>query len=249
MVRMSTHTDNLGGWLTFLLFSSLAGYAYCGLAALYMLDLPLSSSASPPKVAAITQGIVDRRALINFLAHRPFEYLASREEDEDDDEDNFVAPEAGEPSSSARCCHVGYNGRWNKKADTCYCWWVAGALTVGRIPPLLRAAIDTELMQMLDGQDLINTAPSRQYILDITQHRIGGFSKSAGGAPDVFHSYLGLGALALLGEPGLKEFDVGLCCSRDTARKVGIARDGLSETTLQQKTDWFDGDGFWESLA
>lgn len=102
---------------------------------------------------------------------------------------------------------------------------------------------------MLDGQDLIEAAPSRRYILDITQHPIGGFSKSVGGPPDVFHSYLGLGALALLGEPGLKEFDVGLCCSRDTARKVGLARDALLEATRALKTSGFDGDGFWESLA
>ncbi|KAM4054303.1 prenyltransferase and squalene oxidase repeat domain-containing protein [Hirsutella rhossiliensis] len=205
-----------------------AGYAYCGIAALYMLNRPLSSSTGPPKGAAIAQGVVDRQALINFLAHRPFEYLASREEEDDGEEGNFIGAEAGEPSSSKGSCHVGYNGRWNKKADTCYCWWVAGALT------------------MLDGQDLINTAPSRRYMLDITQHQIGGLSKSVGGPPDVFHSYLGLGALALLGEPGLKEFDVGLCCSRDTARKVGLARDGLLEA---QTTDGFDDDGFWESLA
>jgi hypothetical protein len=32
--------------------------------------------------------------------------------------------------AAGKCCHVGFNGRWNKKADTCYCWWVGGALSV-----------------------------------------------------------------------------------------------------------------------
>lgn len=99
---------------------------------------------------------------------------------------------------------------------------------------------------MLDDGDMVDRAPSRRYVLDVNQHRFGGFSKTVGGVPDVFHSYLGLSALALLGEPGLKAFDVGLCCSQDTARKVELARDGLVEATRAHGTD---GDGFWESLT
>lgn len=34
----------------------------------------------------------------------------------------------GSLSLEEGCRHVGFNGRWNKKADTCYCWWVAGTL-------------------------------------------------------------------------------------------------------------------------
>jgi geranylgeranyl transferase type-1 subunit beta len=97
---------------------------------------------------------------------------------------------------------------------------------------------------MVDSFDAVNIAPSRQYLLDITQHRIGGFSKHADGSPDLYHSYLGLAALSLLGDEDLKAFDVGLCCSQDTLRKIELARDGL----LAESRSCFDGDGFWESI-
>ena len=95
---------------------------------------------------------------------------------------------------------------------------------------------------MLGNMDLVNAPPSSAFLLDVTQHRIGGFSKFADGPPDIYHSYLGLAALALLGEKGLKEFDVGLCCSKDTVRKIELARDGLREAEVS-----FD-DGFWDCV-
>ncbi|POR34973.1 Geranylgeranyl transferase type-1 subunit beta [Tolypocladium paradoxum] len=212
-----------------LTYTSIAGYAYCGIAALYMLDRPLSPS-SPHGGAAIKQGVADRQGLINFLVHRQFTYLAQEEEEDDDEGENFIESKLGALSLSEGCGHVGYNGRWNKKADTCYCWWVAGTLA------------------MLDGLSMANGPPSRKYMLDITQHRIGGFSKAVGGPPDIYHSYLGLAALALMGEPELKAFDVGLCCSLETTRKVGLARDGLLQDAREGRTGGFDGDGFWEAI-
>ncbi|PHH92171.1 hypothetical protein CDD83_8557 [Cordyceps sp. RAO-2017] len=210
-----------------------AGYAYCGVAALHMLDRSSSSPHdSPGQAAATKQGVADCAALISFLARRQFEYLAQQEEEDDGEGENLIEPGPGQPSSSPDCSHAGYNGRWNKKADTCYCWWVAATLT------------------MLDGQSLVNIPPSRRYILDITQHRIGGFSKSVGGVPDVMHSYLGLTALALMGEPGLKEVDVGLCCSQLTRRKVELAREGLLDAIrARSSTDGFDGDDFWDNFG
>ncbi|OAA34777.1 geranylgeranyl transferase type I beta subunit [Metarhizium rileyi] len=203
-----------------------AGYAYCAIAALYMLDRPSSSSAAHDS-AAVGEGVPDRKALIRFLVHRQFSYLAKEEEDESDgDAENYIQARLGHLSLADQCAHVGYNGRWNKKADTCYCWWVAGTLA------------------MVDSFHAVNIVPSRQYLLDVTQHRIGGFSKHAGGPPDLYHSYLGLAALALMGDADLKAFDVGLCCSKDTARKVELAREGL----LKRATHTFDGDGFWESV-
>jgi len=98
---------------------------------------------------------------------------------------------------------------------------------------------------MLDSLDVVNAAPSRRYLADVTQHRIGGFGKAVGSPPDIYHSYLGLAALAVLGESGLKEFDIGLCCSKDTARKVELARAGL----LEKERNVFDGDGFWEAVG
>lgn len=97
---------------------------------------------------------------------------------------------------------------------------------------------------MVDSFHAVNIPPSRQYLLDVTQHRIGGFSKHAGGPPDLYHSYLGLAALALMGDTDLKEFDVGLCCSKETVRKIELARAGL----FGNRKGNFDGDGFWESI-
>lgn len=92
---------------------------------------------------------------------------------------------------------------------------------------------------MLGNNDIVSAAQSRRYILDITQHQIGGFSKAVGGPPDIFHSYLGLAALATMGDGDLKEFDVGLCCSKETTRKIERARDGLL------KGKGWENDGFW----
>ncbi|KAF4584041.1 geranylgeranyl transferase type I beta subunit [Ophiocordyceps camponoti-floridani] len=184
-----------------------AGYAYCGVAALHMLDRPLSSSGIGGGGKSIESGIGDRSALVDFLAQRQFRYLAREEEAcQASDGDNLIEHRLGFEQD---CSHVGCNGRWNKKADTCYCWWVAAAL------------------DMLDGRDVVNEGPARRYLLDITQHRIGGFAKSAGGPPDLFHSYLGLAALALLGEQGLREMDVALCCSRHMPQRSVVRRQFL----------------------
>ncbi|KEY69211.1 hypothetical protein S7711_01667 [Stachybotrys chartarum IBT 7711] len=183
-----------------------AGYVYCAVAALAMLDR--QTNASPDDASsAISRGIQDRPGLTKFLAFRQFAYAAEQEERENhNDDSNFVETKLGSLTleEEGRCAHVGFNGRWNKKADTCYCWWVAGTLT------------------LLGQQDLVNKTPSRRFILEITQHQIGGFSKAAGGPPDIFHSYLGLASLAAMkgGEPGLKDFDAGLCCSKNIATTV-----------------------------
>lgn len=51
-------------------------------------------------------------------------------------EENFLESKAGELDLG----HIGFNGRWNKKADTCYCWWVGGTLAVS-FPCLLGQSI------------------------------------------------------------------------------------------------------------
>lgn len=98
---------------------------------------------------------------------------------------------------------------------------------------------------MLDSFSLVNRAPSRRFLLEITQHRIGGFSKVADGPPDLHHSYLGLAALAAMRDPDLKEFDVGLCCSKETSRKIERAREGLIAASRREAKGW--DHGFWDS--
>ena len=81
-------------------------------------------------VPAIKAGIANHDRLVSFLAHRQFEYLASQEAQADGDDENLIQSRLGHFSRTDECAHVGYNGRCNKKADTCYCWWVSGALAV-----------------------------------------------------------------------------------------------------------------------
>lgn len=107
-----------------------AGYAYCAIGALSLLDRPLGSTSAHPPESALKQGIPNREGLLQFLASRQFAYLAKEEED-DEVEENFLESKLGETNYG----HVGFNGRWNKKADTCYCWWVGGTLAVS---PLCR---------------------------------------------------------------------------------------------------------------
>ena len=76
----------------------------------------------------VDAGVQDREKLLRFLAQRQFSYVDSDDEDdEDDDEENYVEAKLGNLRLDAP---VGFNGRWNKRADTCYTWWVAGTLGV-----------------------------------------------------------------------------------------------------------------------
>lgn len=93
---------------------------------------------------------------------------------------------------------------------------------------------------MLGAQFDVSIGPSRRYLLDITQHAIGGFGKVAGAPPDMYHSYLGLAALATMGDEDLKDFDVGLCCTLETTRKIEKAREGL----FAGNNVW--NDSFWK---
>jgi geranylgeranyl transferase type-1 subunit beta len=98
-----------------------------------MLDRPLHSS-EPAATSAVDAGIPDRKRLLRFLAGRQFTYLEHEEEGQDHDEDgdieNFIEAKMGSLNLEEGSRHVGLNGRWNKKADTCYTWWVAGTLAV-----------------------------------------------------------------------------------------------------------------------
>lgn len=102
---------------------------------------------------------------------------------------------------------------------------------------------------MLSHPELIDRAPSRRFMLQKTQHLIGGFSKYPGGPPDIYHGYLGLAALATLGESTLKTFDPALCVSSDTVRKIFAARRRLlvadSPRTGEMREFWADKKAVW----
>ena len=150
----------------------------------------------------------DIPTLTHWLVSRQFAYL-------DPSSDATSEDSASEPPSLARLSldenlrHVGFNGRCNKVADTCYTWWVGATLAT------------------LGKGDLVARVPARRFLLEKTQHLIGGLAKHPGGPPDMYHAYFGLAALAAMGEPGLKEIDTTLAVSVKTAWKIEAARDGL----------------------
>ncbi|KAI9872239.1 MAG: hypothetical protein M1830_001875, partial [Pleopsidium flavum] len=90
---------------------------------------------------------------------------------------------------------AGFNGRCNKNADTCYSWWVGGSLAI------------------LNKVHLMNFNANRRYLLEKTQHVVGGFGKLPGEDPDLLHSYFGLAALACMKEPELRSIDPTFCIS------------------------------------
>ncbi|KAJ4855004.1 prenyltransferase and squalene oxidase repeat domain-containing protein [Trichoderma breve] len=209
------------------------GYAYCAIAALNLLDRHSETFTPGETKRALDRGIANRQSLLRFFASRHFPYLAKEEETRDETAVNHLQAKLGELSLDGRLPYVGFNGRWNKKADTCYTWWACGAL------------------RLLDCDSFYDAEPSCNYLLDITQHRIGGFGKSVGDPPDIYHSYLGLTTVALLGGSELKEADAGFCCSKEGARKIEVARDGLLETLKrqsEQRGGW-GADEFWGKAA
>lgn len=99
------------------------------MSALYLLDRPPSQGATAHRSATVEKGLADVELLVKFLVYRQFDYF-EKEEDEEDDP-NFVLPDAlGQLTLDENTRFVGFNGRCNKVADTCYCWWVGGTLQV-----------------------------------------------------------------------------------------------------------------------
>jgi geranylgeranyl transferase type-1 subunit beta len=127
---------------------------------------------------------------------------------------------------------VGMNGRCNKIADTCYAYWVSTPL------------------QILGRMDIISPKPIRRYLLDKTQHAMGGFGKVVDDPPDMYHSFLGMMVLAMFGEPGLQNVDAALCITDRAKRHLeslpwrkeaiaSIKRNGVNgagETGMSQVT-------------
>ena len=72
------------------------------------------------------------------------------------------------------------------------------------------------------GNDSLPSQPSlRRWLLEKTAHlALGGFGKHAGDLPDIYHSYLGLAALSLMGVEGLKPLDGTMCVSREAKERL-----------------------------
>ncbi|TKA63719.1 hypothetical protein B0A49_06955, partial [Cryomyces minteri] len=208
-----------------------AGFTYCAISALSFVDrLPHGAKTYDQNAREDDRplaGLSDLHATIRWLASRQTATLDEDDEvdtngDETDtpstchDAHTFVRlrgfpSEQGEqsykerPTSHLDLQWAGFNGRCNKLADMCYAFWVGASLDV------------------LHKAPIASRPRSRRYLLDRTQHPAGGFAKHPGDPPDIYHSYLGLAALALMREPALKPLDAVMCVSVAARRCV----DGL----------------------
>ncbi|KAI2613506.1 terpenoid cyclases/Protein prenyltransferase [Hypoxylon fragiforme] len=211
-----------------------AGYAYCAVAALSLLDLANPNSATEPD-RYLHAGIPSIPALVHFLACRQFNYSDPDSDDSDENEDaeDNTPPDLSTLTISDAEPTVGFNGRLNKVADTCYTWWVSGTLA------------------MLGAGEIIDRGPARKFILEKTQHMIGGFGKHPGAPPDVYHAYLGLAALASIAgaendgsgkEEGLGKFDAQLCIGVEAAARVAKAREALLRAPAEEDNGSDDDD-------
>ncbi|KAK8202926.1 geranylgeranyl transferase-like protein type i beta subunit [Phyllosticta capitalensis] len=175
-----------------------AGFTYCAIGALAFLGhLP-------------TQTLADPELTVRWLVARQTSRI--EEDDSFDVEDAPIAPsmvklqslpsseELEGLSSHPELPWAGFNGRCNKIADTCYAWWVGASLA------------------MLDKLHLTSEGAMRRYLLDKTQHVVGGFGKLPGDPPDIYHSYLGLASLALLRDPDVKPINAMACISEDACK-------------------------------
>ncbi|PYH94448.1 geranylgeranyl transferase beta subunit [Aspergillus ellipticus CBS 707.79] len=195
-----------------------AGHTYCAMGALSFLSR-MSKNQRPPPV--LLPGAKEFESLIRWLVSRQTAELGEAEESDEEDSpeaDEIQKPPTADeefelnaglaglpsiaPPTEDSLRYAGFNGRCNKYADTCYSFWNMATLA------------------MMDRLPLIDAARNRQYLLEKTQHIIGGFGKGVGEPPDLLHSYFGMVALAFQGEEGLDGVDPALCISHRAVRHL-----------------------------
>jgi len=76
--------------------------------------------------------------------------------------------------------------------------------------------------QMMKKLHLVDFNGNRRFLLEKTQHLIGGFAKLPvpGTPPDILHSFMGLASLALMREEGLNRLDPTLCISMQAKERL-----------------------------
>ncbi|QKX62651.1 uncharacterized protein TRUGW13939_09812 [Talaromyces rugulosus] len=203
-----------------------AGHTYCGIGALSFLK---RTDGNVQETELLLPQSERFNSLLSFLVSRQTTELEEEEDDDDEDEhSDSEDPEAATnpvletkmamdslslnekfeilpdllPQNADSLVWAGFSGRSNKIADTCYCFWVTGALDI------------------IEQLPVINATSLRRYLLEKTQHIIGGFGKSVGEPPDLYHAYLGMMALALINEPGLEAADATLCTGASLSQNL-----------------------------
>lgn len=84
---------------------------------------------------------------------------------------------------------TGFNGRPNKLVDTCYSFWVGGALS------------------LLDAYHLVDETSLLEFLHQTEQAGFGGFAKHPDSQPDPLHAYMALAGLCFTDTSGLQPLD------------------------------------------
>jgi geranylgeranyl transferase type-1 subunit beta len=168
------------------------GYVYCAVCTLALLG-------------RVDDGVRDMDALVGWLARRQLPVCAK------DDGDDYAGGEEGDGDDGQESREdafedagieypregVGFNGRCNKVVDSCYSWWICATLkALGRL-------------------DLVDEGEVLRFLLEQSQHVIGGFGKYPGDVPDIYHSYFGLATMSMLGHADLKVLHTVTCMPVD----------------------------------
>ncbi|PLB35711.1 protein geranylgeranyltransferase type I subunit CDC43 [Aspergillus candidus] len=192
-----------------------SGHTYCAIGALTFLG---RISPDKPTAALLSPETPEFNLLLRWLVARQTAELGEvASDDEEEATEESSPPKAVEglsPSEAidqlptispptAESLHwAGFNGRANKFADTCYSFWNGATLV------------------MMNKLPLVDAPRNRRYLLEKTQHIVGGFGKAVGEPPDLLHSYFGLVSLAFQGEDGLDGVDPALCLSNRAAKHL-----------------------------
>ncbi|KAL4914033.1 terpenoid cyclases/protein prenyltransferase alpha-alpha toroid [Aspergillus aurantiobrunneus] len=202
-----------------------SGHTYCAINTLTFLD---RLSNDPERSPLVSPSSEQFESLVRWLVSRQTAELD--DETEDDDEEEEEAANKGRvdsnvqglsravdglslgksidalpiilPPSNESLQWAGFNGRCNKYADTCYSFWNAATL------------------EMLGRLSFVDADRNRRYLLEKTQHFVGGFGKGVGELPDLLHSYFGMVSLAFQGEQGLDSIDPALCATHRTIQHL-----------------------------
>lgn len=187
-----------------------AGLNFCAMATLGCLDRISGTQGTIESV--FNSPLLSLGKTLDWLLKRQTVWIDDEDSDEEDEEDEAAYKDSADADIPAAVEAMGFAGRCNKMADTCYCFWNTGALA------------------FLGQEQLIDIEGLQTYLFGSTQHMIGGFSKTPGAVPDLLHAYTGLAALATIGHEDLKELDPVLCVSRGTRQRLEAIKNASSQS-------------------
>ena len=117
-----------------------------------------------------------------------------------------------------------FHGRPNKQDDTCYTWWVGGAL---KLLNNEEAFVNSQILKCLD------------FIIQTQDGITGGLAKLPDCPPDPLHTYLGLSGLALVPFGELRPVDAELNITkraRNHLETLNSKKTNGSTTTMDSDT-------------